>query len=306
MKNKRKRDSGKTIKTFVSMFTGIILAGALFTCFKMSDVNAAGTDVDVVIGDENDYNHTTPTTNRGTLEITTPDYVLNNTPDRTYICLFPSPAFGLPENRFVLVITMDTNKPAGYQNGDSIDVKYSFDYKGETFSGSFTASGQAFGDTVQFTMTNPLVLSLEDDDDEESGPPSHHHDFVWHTSIEATNDHLGEEELRCKICNLLIETRTFDNADNLHNILKQTTAGAPQGGTVTLERGEYVSINRTDAENLTKRPDLTTVIHFIYDHQKYEMTVPAGFDWVSSLNEDGWAGFLYIAGFPGVTLKTVE
>ncbi len=303
-----KKNPEKLIKTIVNMLTGIILAGALFAGFRMSDVNAAETTVDVVIGDENDYTHTTPTTNRGTLEITTPDYVLNNTPDRTYICLFPSPAFGLPEDRFVLVITMDTNKPAGYQNGDSIDVKYSFDYKGETFSGSFTASGQAFDDTVQFTMTNPLVLSLDDadDDDEESGPPSHHHDFVWHTSIEATNDHLGEEELRCKVCNLLIETRTFDNADNLHNTLKQTTADAPQGGTVTLERGEYISINKTDAENFAKRPDLTTVIHFTYEHQKYEMTVPAGFDWMSSLNEDGWAGFMYIASFPGVTLKTVE
>ncbi len=303
-----KKNPEKLIKTIVNMLTGIILAGALFAGFRMSDVNAAETTVDVVIGDENDYTHTTPTTNRGTLEITTPDYVLNNTPDRTYICLFPSPAFGLPEDRFVLVITMDTNKPAGYQNGDSIDVKYSFDYKGETFSGSFTASGQAFDDTVQFTMTNPLVLSLDDadDDDEESGPPSHHHDFVWHTSIEATNDHLGEEELRCKICNLLIETRTFDNADNLHNALKQATADAPQGGTVTLERGEYISINKTDAENLSKRPDLTTVVHFTYNHQKYEMTVPAGFDWVSSLNEDGWAGFMYIAGFPEVTLNVVE
>ncbi|MCR5012378.1 MAG: hypothetical protein K6A72_08555 [Lachnospiraceae bacterium] len=303
-----KKNPEKLIKTIVNMLTGIILSGALFAGFRMSDVNAAGTTVDVVIGDENDYTHTTPTTNRGTLEITTPDYVLNNTPDRTYICLFPSPAFGLPEDRFVLVITMDTNKPAGYQNGDSIDVKYSFDYKGETFSGSFTASGQAFDDTVQFTMTNPLVLSLDDadDDDEESGPPSHHHDFVWHTSIEATNDHLGEEELRCKICNLLIETRSFDNADNLHNALKQATADAPQGGTVTLERGEYISINKTDAENLSKRPDLTTVVHFTYNHQKYEMTVPAGFDWVSSLNEDGWAGFMYIAGFPEVTLNVVE
>ena len=306
MKYMKKKSPEILIKTLVCMLIGIILAGALFAGFKMRDVNAAGSSVDVVIGDENDYNHITPTTNRGTLEITTPDFVLNNTPGRTFICLFPSPAFGLSEDHFVLFIIMDTNKPAGYHDGDSIEGKYSFDYKGETFSGSFTASGQVYGETVQFTMNNPPALSLDNDDDEESGPPSHHHDFVWHTSIEATNDHLGEEELRCKICNLLIETRTFDNADNLHNALKQATADTPQGGTVTLERGEYISINKTDAENLSKRPDLTTVVHFTYNHQKYEMTVPAGFDWVSSLNEDGWAGFMYIAGFHEVTLNVVE
>lgn len=294
------------VKKFVNVLAGVIMAGTLFTGFKMADVNAAGTAVDVVIGDENDYSRTTPTSNRGTLEITTPDYVLNNTPGRTYICLFTSSSYGLPEDQFVLVVTMDTNKPAGYHDGDTIEGKYSFDYKGERFSGSFTAGGRAYGDTVQFTMTKPSVLSLDDDDDEESGPPSHHHDFAWHTSIEATNDHLGEEELRCKVCNLLIETRTFDNAGNLHNALKKAVADAPQGGTVTLERGEYVSINRVNAEDLAKRSDLTIVIHFTCDHQKYEMTVPAGFDWMSTLNDDGWAGFMYIAGFPGVSLNTVE
>ena len=136
--------------------------------------------------------------------------------------------------------------------------------------------------------------------------PAHTHKYAWVTTVLPTVNRLGEEEYRCEGCGRVLDSRPIDYTANILKDIRNTVTNAPLNGAVTVETGGYISLDRVTAEALQNRNDVTVSFAFEYQKQRYEMTVPAGFDWVSTLNEAGWTGFLYIGSFPGVVVTPVQ
>ncbi len=136
--------------------------------------------------------------------------------------------------------------------------------------------------------------------------PAHTHSFAWVTTEQPSVYRLGVECYRCEQCGLVKDSRSIDYTANILKTIRNTVAAAPQNGAVTIQTGGYISLDKVTAEALQIRNDVTVTFSFVYRKQKYEMTVPAGFDWVSTLNQEGWTGFLYIGSFPGVVVTPVQ
>lgn len=142
-----------------------------------------------------------------------------------------------------------------------------------------------------------------------SGKSKHHvHDYEWVMTKEATPYENGEYVYRCKGCGHVADRKNADGTAALTNAMQNAIAAAPENGTVRLDCGYYMSINKTFAEAHDLRPDVTVVFIFLDKGVRKELTIPAGVKLVPMLNEDGWAGFKCIAGYTeeGVTLKELK
>ena len=136
--------------------------------------------------------------------------------------------------------------------------------------------------------------------------PAHVHKFAWVVTEQPSNDRLGLELYRCEACGKVLDERNIDNQANLFKEIRMKVNNAPENATVSFEMGGYISLNKILMETLEKRSDVTVNFKFTYKGKKYDMTIPAGFQWGMTLNDSGWAGFMYIGSFPEVTLTEVQ
>ena len=74
---------------------------------------------------------------------------------------------------------------------------------------------------------------------------------------------------------------------------------APQGGEVFIETETWVSFSRAVMEALVARPDVSLTVEYLYEGKYYTLTIPAGYDAMSLLDENGYAGFRWVDMFVG-------
>ena len=77
------------------------------------------------------------------------------------------------------------------------------------------------------------------------------------------------------------------------NVLEQLSA-VPTDGKVVIDTEDWYCFNRTLAEKIADRKDVAVTITYKYQGKKYEVTIPAGSDIVSLLDENGFVGFRYL------------
>lgn len=82
-----------------------------------------------------------------------------------------------------------------------------------------------------------------------------------------------------------------------------TVKNAPAGSVVRLETSVSYCIDKMMMEALAERPDLTLEVVFPVDHQNVSVTVPAGYDVMSLLDENGYCGFLYLNSVFGANVQ---
>jgi hypothetical protein len=133
---------------------------------------------------------------------------------------------------------------------------------------------------------------------------AHTHHYVWDT-IEATEENDGEMRYACDICGA-VQTRVPITAYYVFN--KNTTEKirkAGQGATVKIETSRFISFHKMVMEALAERPDVTLEISFLdeeYKGRRLSVTIPAGTDAMSLIDENGFVGFLYLALKYGFTI----
>ena len=167
------------------------------------------------------------------------------------------------------------------------------------------------GISTHFNGLSPVMItwtknsSPSKKDDSKSKEKAHTHHYVWET-IEATEDSDGELRYKCDICGD-IQTRVPITAYYVFN--KNTTdkiRKAGQGATVKIETSRFISFHKMVMDALAERPDVTLEISFLdgeYKGNRVIVTIPAGTDALSLLDENGFVGFLYLASKYGYTLE---
>ena len=74
---------------------------------------------------------------------------------------------------------------------------------------------------------------------------------------------------------------------------------AKQGATVKIETSRWISFHKMVMQALADRPDVSLEVSFLdgeYKGNRLSFTIPAGTDTLSLLDENGFSGFLYLAG----------
>lgn len=67
-----------------------------------------------------------------------------------------------------------------------------------------------------------------------------------------------------------------------------------EDGTVIINTKDWCCFNRTLAEKIANKKDVAVTIQYLYQGKKYEVTIPAGTDIISLLDENGFVGFRYL------------
>ena len=77
------------------------------------------------------------------------------------------------------------------------------------------------------------------------------------------------------------------------NVMEQLSA-VPTDGKVVIDTKDWYCFNRTLAEKVTNMKNVTVTIKYKYQSKNYEVTIPAGSDVISLLDENGFVGFRYL------------
>ena len=140
--------------------------------------------------------------------------------------------------------------------------------------------------------------SSSDTSSKTSSAESHTHSFAWEDGKEATEDDNGEMIYKCSCGEVLYRVPT-----SAFNVFNRNTAekikNAKQGATVKIETSRWISFHKMVMQALAERPDVSLEVSFLDEGHKgnrLSFTIPAGTDTLSLLDENGFSGFLYLAG----------
>lgn len=89
------------------------------------------------------------------------------------------------------------------------------------------------------------------------------------------------------------------------NVAKKITNATPSKK-LTISTTIYTAFPSYVIEALDQRPDVTLVVKWVYEGQDFSFTIPAGTDVMKVLDENGFAGFLYLQGLFGPKGNTKE
>lgn len=131
---------------------------------------------------------------------------------------------------------------------------------------------------------------------EKSGSAQAHvHSFEYVRIQDATETQDGIIQLQCA-CGAIGGTITEAGSAAgffIKDVIKKIE-NAPENGTVTVDTRIWTCYNQKVMEALQKRPDVTLVTNYCYEHEDYTVTIPAGYDVETLLDENGYCGFRYL------------
>ena len=132
-------------------------------------------------------------------------------------------------------------------------------------------------------------------------PPKnvHTHDFVWTIIKEATPDTDGEMAPVCRECGAVGQIVPLSGYGAFCLDTAKKIRDAAPGGEVKASTKKWISFSPIVWEALSERPDVTLVIEYMDAGEAYEVKVPAGTDVKTLMDENGYAGFLYLSGMFG-------
>lgn len=139
--------------------------------------------------------------------------------------------------------------------------------------------------------------------DSAASPASHCHSYSWVITQEATVEHDGIEEYKCS-CGDVQEKNTIPASEFFVKNFYGTIKDAPAGGTISFDSKWQSTISDYLIRKLAERNDVTVVVTFEYQKTAYQMTIPAGVDYTTLLNDEtAFYGYLYFANAIGAVIE---
>ena len=211
--------------------------------------------------------------------------------------------FNVPAGKMQVDVTVIT------QNPNVGSASYSFEFQGETYSGTVTPTfdGQGmwkgsdifdYGDDDDSASSN----SKKDETPSDSSTPSTHkhhtHNWEWTALVNATENQDGTYAMKCTRCNKIDESTITviakESVTSDKNL--QALGSVKPGETIKLDTKGTAAFNQYFIAELMKHSDSPLEVDFEYKNEKWTLTAPAGFNWPATLDDKGWAGFLRVAG----------
>lgn len=138
------------------------------------------------------------------------------------------------------------------------------------------------------------------------GGAGHTHTFEWDMTTLPTRTEDGEASYICHECGCVEATQPVTRWQWFMKQYRELIKNAEQNATVTFEADDMPCISDYMLGLNAGRPDVTMVIHFVYEGVSYELTIPAGTDFSVIQNDaDGFYGYLGLAAKLGLTAKVV-
>lgn len=99
---------------------------------------------------------------------------------------------------------------------------------------------------------------------------------------------------KCEKCGAIAEYRPVSAIMAFLQNTEKAVKNAAQGSVVTVKTDRWLCFDRAVMEAIASRPDVTVIVNYRYQHKDYTVTIPAGYDVVGLLNEEGFCGFRYL------------
>lgn len=153
--------------------------------------------------------------------------------------------------------------------------------------------------TSETTDAQEAKLALQND-------PNHVHKFEWIAIMNENEAAEGTNNYMCEECGKIwyfspIPAYLAFTGSTAHKIMT-----APQGGTVNISTSHFISFNNEVMDALVERPDVSLYVSFLdqeYKGNRVSFVIPAGEKATALLDQNGYAGFLFIGGKYGLTME---
>ena len=137
--------------------------------------------------------------------------------------------------------------------------------------------------------------SLAEEETEESSC-SHQYSLQYNVCREATPDADALLAGKCVNCGEILSYEEVPNSAYVAFLQESadTIKNAALGEQVTICTDRWISFDRRVAKALADRPDVSVKLAYRYKGETYILEIPAGEDWISLLDENGFCGFRYL------------
>ena len=138
--------------------------------------------------------------------------------------------------------------------------------------------------------------SRADTKEEQEATCSHQYDRRYETCREATPDADALLAGKCVNCGEILSYEEIPNSAYVAFLQESadTIQNAAKGEQIAICTDRWISFDRRVAKALADRSDVSVKLAYRYKGEAYILEIPAGEDWISLLDENGFCGFRYL------------
>jgi hypothetical protein len=136
--------------------------------------------------------------------------------------------------------------------------------------------------------------------------PTHIHHFKWVAIMNESESAEGTINYMCPECGKIWYFRPISAYYAFQGDVARRIETAPENATVKVKTSVFINFNKQVMQALEERPDVSLYVSFLdgeYKGNRVSFVIPAGEDTVSLLDENGYAGFLFLGGKYGLTME---
>ncbi|WP_026522922.1 hypothetical protein [Butyrivibrio sp. VCB2001] len=136
--------------------------------------------------------------------------------------------------------------------------------------------------------------------------PTHIHHFKWIAIMNESESAEGTINYMCPECGKIWYFRPISAYYAFQGDVARRIEMAPENATVKVKTSLFINFNKQVMQALEERPDVSLYVSFLdqeYKGNRVSFVIPAGEDTVSLLDENGYAGFLFLGGKYGLTME---
>ena len=136
--------------------------------------------------------------------------------------------------------------------------------------------------------------------------PNHVHHFKWIAKMNESESAEGTINYMCTECDKVWYFRPIAPYYAFEGDVARRIEVAPEGATVRVKTSLFINFNKQVMEALAKRPDVSVYVSFLdqeYKGNRVSFVIPAGEDTMSLLDEQGYAGFIYLGNKYGLKME---
>lgn len=136
--------------------------------------------------------------------------------------------------------------------------------------------------------------------------PTHIHHYRWIAKMNESESAEGTINYMCEECDRVWYFRPYPAYYCFQGDIARQIEVAPENFTVKVKTSLFYNFNKQVMEALEKRPDVSLYVSFLRDEyvgDRLSFVIPAGEDTMSLLDENGYAGFIFLGNKYGMTLE---